>query len=296
MTIFVAYSPKSRYDERVIEAFYIDLQKFYREDHTFYKKWGPKPVINWGLFTSLPGFWEDAVVDNIDEEYDRLVQHPRDSAKKAEGSRATKRRLSYEILEVIRHRGAARAAGNYQLTSELAKRCREAIKEDLKERRAAVLAEAVEAGKSIRNARRDFANRKAKMNNPSHAIEGRNTILRQQPKIRDAAAYAKLSRIRCAGHVMRLNNNRLTIAVSDWTPRYVERTTGRPTDPMVRLLHEVLQGKIQCSSCSSNGQNPLDDSGTREGQMEGLLAPDRYIRRSTGVGVIEMKNLPLIME
>ncbi|KIH55844.1 hypothetical protein ANCDUO_13990 [Ancylostoma duodenale] len=52
---------------------------------------------------------------------------------------------------------------------------------------------------------------------------------------------------------------------------------------MVRLLHEVLQGKIQCSSCPSSGQNPLDNSGTREGQMEGLLAPARYIRRSTGV-------------
>ncbi|KIH68990.1 hypothetical protein ANCDUO_00670 [Ancylostoma duodenale] len=56
---------------------------------------------------------------------------------------------------------------------------------------------------------------------------------------------------------------------------------------MVRLLHEVLQGTIQCSSCPSNGQNPLDDSGTREGQTEGLLAPARYIRRSTGVKVIK---------
>ncbi|KIH55843.1 hypothetical protein ANCDUO_13989, partial [Ancylostoma duodenale] len=70
--------------------------------------------------------------------------------------------LSYETLELIRQHGAARAAGNYQLTSELAKRCREAIKEDLKERLAAVLGEAAEAGKSIRNTRRDLANRKAK--------------------------------------------------------------------------------------------------------------------------------------
>ncbi|EYB86587.1 hypothetical protein Y032_0276g1085 [Ancylostoma ceylanicum] len=49
-----------------------------------------------------------------------------------------------------------------QLTSELARRCREAIKEDLKERRAAVLAEATEAGRSFRNTCRDFANRKTK--------------------------------------------------------------------------------------------------------------------------------------
>ncbi|RCN35651.1 hypothetical protein ANCCAN_18487 [Ancylostoma caninum] len=70
----------------------------------------------------MVGFWEDAVVDNIDEEYDRLVQHLRDSAKSAESSRVTKRRLSYETLELIRQRGAARAAANYQLTSKLAKR------------------------------------------------------------------------------------------------------------------------------------------------------------------------------
>ncbi|KAK6728204.1 hypothetical protein RB195_005699 [Necator americanus] len=38
--------------------------------------------------------------------------------------------------------------------------CREAIKEDLKERRAEVLAEAAEAGQNIRNARRNFANSK----------------------------------------------------------------------------------------------------------------------------------------
>ncbi|RCN25377.1 hypothetical protein ANCCAN_28912 [Ancylostoma caninum] len=76
----------------------------------------PKPVINCDLFTSLADIWEDAVVDNIDEEYDRLVQHPRDSVKKAKGSRATKRRLSYETVELTRQRRAAKAAGNYQLT------------------------------------------------------------------------------------------------------------------------------------------------------------------------------------
>ncbi|KAK6763922.1 hypothetical protein RB195_024310 [Necator americanus] len=81
-------------------------------------------------------------MDNIDEEYDRLVEHIHDCAKK---------------------RGAALAAGNQELTSELARLCREAIKEDLKKRRAEVLAEAAEAGKSIRYARRDFASRKTRM-------------------------------------------------------------------------------------------------------------------------------------
>ena len=82
---------------------------------------------------------------------------------KAESSKVTKRRLSPETLELIRQRGLARAAGNRELTSELAKQCRQAIKEDLKERRAAVMVEAAEAGKSIRKARRSFANYKTKM-------------------------------------------------------------------------------------------------------------------------------------
>ncbi|RCN25307.1 hypothetical protein ANCCAN_28982, partial [Ancylostoma caninum] len=71
--------------------------------------------------TTRTGRLRDALVEKIDEEYDRLVQHLRDSAKKAESSRATKRRLSYKTLELILRRGAATAAGNYQLTSELAK-------------------------------------------------------------------------------------------------------------------------------------------------------------------------------
>uniref|UniRef100_A0A7I4XVW5 40S ribosomal protein S6 n=1 Tax=Haemonchus contortus TaxID=6289 RepID=A0A7I4XVW5_HAECO len=41
--------------------------------------------------------------------------------------------------------------------------CEKAIKEDLKERRAAAMDEAAEAGKSIRKARRSFANYKTKM-------------------------------------------------------------------------------------------------------------------------------------
>ncbi|KAK6767164.1 hypothetical protein RB195_026460 [Necator americanus] len=102
-------------------------------------------------------------MDNIDEEYDRTVEHLHDCAKKAESSKTTKRRLSLETLKLIRQRGAARAAGNQELTSVLARLCREAIKEDLKEKRAEVLTEAAEAGKSIRYARRDFASSKTRM-------------------------------------------------------------------------------------------------------------------------------------
>ncbi|KAK6745376.1 hypothetical protein RB195_011857 [Necator americanus] len=128
-----------------------------------FRERNPRTTINWDLFATLAGFWEDSAMHNIDEEYDRLVEHLHDCAKKAESFKTTKRRLSLQTLELIRQRGAARAAGNQELTSELARPCREAIKEDLKERRAEVLAEAAEAGKSIRYARRDFASRKTRM-------------------------------------------------------------------------------------------------------------------------------------
>ncbi|KAK6749249.1 hypothetical protein RB195_001697 [Necator americanus] len=37
LTIFVAYAPTSNYEEEEVEAFYMDLEKFYREDHAFYQ-------------------------------------------------------------------------------------------------------------------------------------------------------------------------------------------------------------------------------------------------------------------
>ncbi|KAE9420070.1 hypothetical protein Angca_005963, partial [Angiostrongylus cantonensis] len=42
-----------------------------------------------------------------------------------------------------------------------------------------------------------------------------------------AVLYAKQSKIRWAGHVMRMNDNRWTRAVSDWISRDVKRTAGR---------------------------------------------------------------------
>uniref|UniRef100_A0A0K0DPY3 DNTTIP1_dimer domain-containing protein n=1 Tax=Angiostrongylus cantonensis TaxID=6313 RepID=A0A0K0DPY3_ANGCA len=102
----------------------------------------------------------------MNEEYDRLIEHLHVSAVKAESPKVTNRRLFPETLELIHQRGIERAAGNRQLTSELAKQCRQAIKKDLKERRAAVLVEAAEAGKSIRKVHRSFANYKPMMISP----------------------------------------------------------------------------------------------------------------------------------
>uniref|UniRef100_A0A0K0D860 Transposase n=1 Tax=Angiostrongylus cantonensis TaxID=6313 RepID=A0A0K0D860_ANGCA len=82
---------------------------------------------------------------------------------KAESSKVTKRRLSPETLEQIRQSGMARAADNRELTSEHAKQWKQALKEDLKKRRAALMVEAAEAKKNIRKARRRFANYKTKI-------------------------------------------------------------------------------------------------------------------------------------
>ncbi|VDM58429.1 unnamed protein product [Angiostrongylus costaricensis] len=37
LTIFVVYAPTPNYDGEEVEAFYIDLEKFYTEDDTFFK-------------------------------------------------------------------------------------------------------------------------------------------------------------------------------------------------------------------------------------------------------------------
>ncbi|KAE9420680.1 hypothetical protein Angca_006426, partial [Angiostrongylus cantonensis] len=56
----------------------------------------------------------------------------------------------------------------------------------------------------------------------------RSFDLRMRSKIEDAVLYAKQPKTRWAGHVMRMNDNRLTETVSDWIPRDVKRTAGRP--------------------------------------------------------------------
>ncbi|KAK6762239.1 hypothetical protein RB195_023089 [Necator americanus] len=150
----------------------------------------------------------------------------------------------------------------------------------------------------------------------------RSSLLRQRSKIRDAAAFAKESKIRWAGHVMRFNENRWTRAVSDlilrdikrtagrtptrwsdlftmrfndnrwnramsdWVPRDIKRTKGRSDS---QISSRSLSKKIMMPivSHAKGGTNQKEESGTRSRQMEELLAPARPARRSTGVKVIK---------
>ncbi|XP_055965635.1 craniofacial development protein 2-like, partial [Sorex fumeus] len=133
-------------DHRLLRAkFYLTERG---EKNARFKKRTPRTTTNWELFGSVAATWEDAVIDNIDEEYDRMIQHLHDCARNAKREITTKNRLSSNTLELIRQHGLARASGNHKQTSELAKQCRKAIKDDLKNRRAAVLVDAAEAGKN----------------------------------------------------------------------------------------------------------------------------------------------------
>ncbi|KAK6765938.1 hypothetical protein RB195_025698 [Necator americanus] len=69
------------------------------------------------------------------------------------------------------------ATMNHELTSQLARRCG-AIKEDVEDRRAAVLVKAGEVGKSIRYASRNFQIRKTKMTALRNQ-DGINTLSRK---------------------------------------------------------------------------------------------------------------------
>ncbi|KAK6766066.1 hypothetical protein RB195_025774 [Necator americanus] len=87
----------------------------------------------------------------------------------------------------------------------------------------------------------------------------RSSLLRQRSKIRDAAVFAKESKIRWVGHVMRFNDNRWTRAVSDWVPA------------ILSALQEDRRPDGQISSRSPSKKNMMLFVSHAEGGTTGLL-------------------------
>ncbi|XGW07235.1 hypothetical protein V3C99_017065 [Haemonchus contortus] len=126
LTIFVAYAATLNYEKSprsTAEELHIGTHGMgWRSRLKGCPSSSSRPIpCMWDHIVSLASKWEDSVIDNIDEEYNRLVEHLHDSATKAESLQVARRRLSSKTLELIRQRGIARATGNYQQTSELAK-------------------------------------------------------------------------------------------------------------------------------------------------------------------------------
>ncbi|KAK6749248.1 hypothetical protein RB195_001697 [Necator americanus] len=170
LTIFVAYAPTSNYEEEEVEAFYMDLEKFYREDHAFYQvmfgdfnaKVGPRRTpeelhigthgLQWNEKSPPLYAGRGSRGGGYHNEIDHII--------------VNKRFCLTDVAVVPKfYTGSDHRLfrGRSSFTRAAEKVAKEAIKEDLKERRAVVLAEAAEAGKSIGYARRDFASRKTRM-------------------------------------------------------------------------------------------------------------------------------------
>ncbi|KIH64143.1 hypothetical protein ANCDUO_05550 [Ancylostoma duodenale] len=101
----------------------------------------------------------------------------------------------------------------------------------------------------------------------------RSSILLQQSKVRDAAAYARSITIRSV--TCCINDNLWTKTVSDLNPRNVsaQQQDHQPDGPTSSrsLLKQIIKLPVSLERTESN----MDNFGSREGQVEGLVASAR---------------------
>ncbi|XGW07565.1 hypothetical protein V3C99_010604 [Haemonchus contortus] len=70
----------------------------------------------------------------------------------------------------------------------------------------------------------------------------RSSELQQRTKIRDAVDYAKKSKIRWTGHVMRYSDDSWT-RITDWIRRDIERTLGGPPTRWSGFFTKAMNGR-----------------------------------------------------
>ncbi|VDM62481.1 unnamed protein product [Angiostrongylus costaricensis] len=116
----------------------------------------------------------------------------------------------------------------------------------------------------------------------------RSSDLCERSKIKDAVLYARQSKIRWAGHAMRLNDNRWTRAVSDWIPRDVKHTAGRPPTRWSEFFTKNLEERYDVRRVPRASRTHWAILACDKEKMEDLLAPVRVTRRSPGLQVIQV--------
>ncbi|XP_055965733.1 uncharacterized protein LOC130019155 [Sorex fumeus] len=235
VSIFVVYAPTSHYDEREIEKFYMELEKFYKEDHTFYK-------IIVGDFNAKIGPRRSAEELHIGthglewNEQGREVNMRNDLAP-----------------ELSRRKRAAWNA--FMNVEEIAKRTKNLrLRAHLFD--STVLPALTYASETWALRKQDENAIQVSQRRIERAMLGisrftqmreriRSSDIRRRSRIRDAVSYAKVSKIRWAGHVMRFKDDRWTRAVTDWIPRDVKRPRGRPptrwSDFFVKIMNDRFE-------------------------------------------------------
>uniref|UniRef100_A0A0K0DKD1 Reverse transcriptase domain-containing protein n=1 Tax=Angiostrongylus cantonensis TaxID=6313 RepID=A0A0K0DKD1_ANGCA len=112
----------------------------------------------------------------------------------------------------------------------------------------------------------------------------RSCDLRQRSKIKDAVLYAKQSKVRWAGHVMRVNDNRWTRAVSEWISRDIKRTGGRLPTPWSEFFTKSLEERYDARRALERAEPTglLFHATGKNGKFAGACSSHLTINGTTG--------------